>query len=205
MKNRKVFINCPFSADYLQNFRAIVFTVIRSGFEPRCALEADDGGENRFNKICNIISQCRLGIHDISKTELDAKSRLPRFKMPLELGLFLAAKKFGSGQQKGKRCIILDKEPYRYQQFISDISGQDIHSHKGKVEQLISEIASWLRAETPAPDVPGGAAIAREFQRFLKVIPAICASKHLKPSEMTFQDFREMAARWIVSESLVNL
>ena len=70
----------------------MVFTVLRSGFIPRCALELDDGSDNRFDKICRIIAECRLGIHDISKTELDAKSKLPRFNMPLELGLFLAAK-----------------------------------------------------------------------------------------------------------------
>lgn len=199
MKNRRVFINCPFSTDYQHNFRAIVFTVIRSGFKPRCALEADDGGENRFNKICNIIGQCRLGIHDISKTELDAKSRLPRFNMPLELGLFLAAKKFGSGQQKSKRCIILDKEPYRYQKFISDIAGQDIHSHQGKTNPLISEIASWLREEAPDARVPGGIAIAMEYKAFHKDIPKICAIKKLTPAELTFQDFRKMAEQWILA------
>lgn len=53
--NRQVFINCPFSYDYQNFFYAIMFTVIRSGYEPRCALEADDGSENRFEKICRII------------------------------------------------------------------------------------------------------------------------------------------------------
>lgn len=144
-KNCSVFINCPFSPDYRDKFRAIVFAVIRSGFEPRCALEADDGAENRFSKICKIIGQSRFGIHDISKTEPDAKSGLPRFNMPLELGLFLAAKKFGPNSQKRKRCIILDRKPYRYQKFMSDIAGQDIHSHSGSTQKLISEVAAWLR------------------------------------------------------------
>jgi hypothetical protein len=74
MKKRDVFINCPFSSDYQDHFRAIVFAVVRSGFNPRCALETDDGAQNRFDKICEIIRECRLGIHDISKTELDKKS-----------------------------------------------------------------------------------------------------------------------------------
>lgn len=96
MKYRDIFINCPFTDDYSNFFKAAVFTVIRSGYRPRCALEADDGTDNRFEKICRIIEVCRLGIHDLSKTELDTKSRLPRFNMPLELGVFLAAKRFGS-------------------------------------------------------------------------------------------------------------
>ena len=147
MKKRDVFINCPFSEDYLEHFRATVFTVVRSGFKPRCALETDDGAQNRFDKICEIIADCRLGMHDISKTEPDRKSKLPRFNMPLELGVFLAAKKFGGPKQSRKRCIIFDSEQYRYQAFISDIAGQDIHSHSGNVTILISKLASWLRAE----------------------------------------------------------
>ena len=46
--------------------------------------------------------------------------------MPLELGIFLGAKRFGRAEQKGKVCLILDTERYRYQQFMSDIAGQDI-------------------------------------------------------------------------------
>ncbi len=199
MKNRKVFINCPFSRDYQEHFRAIVFTVIRSGFTPRCALETDDGSENRFDKICNIMRECRYGVHDISKTEPDVGSGLPRFNMPLELGLFLAAKKFGDNAQRRKKCIILDRASYRYQQFISDIAGQDIHSHGGQIHKLIAEVSSWLRDEVPDPKVPGGKAIAREFHLFASDIPRICASKRIDADELTFQDYRAMAAQWIVA------
>ena len=91
MNERDVFINCPFSPDYHGYFEAIVFAVARSGFTARCARENDDGGEVRFEKICRIIAESRYGIHDISKTEPDPGSGLPRFNMPLELGLFLGA------------------------------------------------------------------------------------------------------------------
>jgi hypothetical protein len=197
--NRDVFINCPFSPDYLQHFRAIVFSVTRSGFKVRCALEADDGAENRFDKICKIIGECRLAVHDISKTELDSKSRLPRFNMPLELGLFLAAKKFGDKRQKKKRCIIFDSKPFRYQKFISDISGQDIHSHAGRVPKLIEEISSWLRHEVLDLRVPGGEVITKEFRTFSRALPRICQLNNLRPSELTFQDYRKMAENWIVA------
>lgn len=200
-ENRQVFINCPFSSDYREKFRAIVFTVMRSGFTPRCTLEADDGAENRFEKICVIVSQCRLGVHDISKTELDATSRLPRFNMPLELGLFLGARKFGVGDNSQKRCIILDRKPYRYQKFISDISGQDIHSHSDKTAHLVEKIASWLREEANEPNVPGGRLITGEFRSFGRDVPRICAELKLHPDELTFQDYRKMAERWIVAKA----
>ena len=195
--NRQVFINCPFSQDYLENFRAIVFAVIRSGYEPRCALEADDGSQNRLDKICALIAQCRLSVHDISKTEPDVVSGLPRFNMPLELGLFLGAKRFGSGTQRQKRCIILDQERYRYQKFISDIAGQDIHTYDGMCESLIGEIASWLRQEAGDPRVPGGRAIGREFREFQADVPKIAAAMKLEAAELTFQDYRKMAVTWI--------
>lgn len=199
MSNREVFINCPFSRDYQDSFRAIVFAVIRSGFFPRCSLESDDGSENRFEKICQIILECKYGIHDISKTAPDADSGLPRFNMPLELGLFLAAKKFGGPSQRQKKCLIFDVSQYRYQQFISDISGQDIHAHNGSTGKLIREVAGWLRSHTDDRKIPGGMSIFREFNQFLTEIPQICEGQDLDPDELTYQDFRVMAANWIVA------
>lgn len=107
---RDVFINCPFDPTYKPIFWAIVFTVLRSGFSPRCALEADDSSENRLSKIEAIIEECRYGIHDISRTEVDGDPPLPRFNMPLELGLFLGAKRYGNRDQKTKRALVLDRE-----------------------------------------------------------------------------------------------
>ena len=102
MIKRELFINCPFSDDYKSFFEAIVFTTIFCGFYPRCAQESDDNSKNRLDKICDIIEDCEFGFHDISKVELDHDTSLPRFNMPLELGLFLAAKRFGGQKQKKK-------------------------------------------------------------------------------------------------------
>jgi hypothetical protein len=88
-----VFINCPFDSRYQKFFDAIVFTVIRCGFDARCAREIDDGSGTRIDKIMNLIEACPYGIHDISRTELDTASNLPRFNMPLELGIFLGARR----------------------------------------------------------------------------------------------------------------
>lgn len=194
---RDVFINCPFDSKYKDFFRAIVFVVMRSGFRPRCALETDDSSENRFEKICNIIRECRYGIHDISRTELDPHSKLPRFNMPLELGMFIAAKRFGTGVHKLKRCIVLDKRRYRYQKFISDIAGQDIHSHETKFTNLMETLASWLRDQSGDPKVPGGRIIAKEFDSFRRKLPKICRVQHLHPDELTFGDYAKLVARYL--------
>jgi hypothetical protein len=200
MSGRDVFINCPFTADYQNHFQAIVFTVVRSGFTPRCARESDDGGEVRFEKICRIISGCPYAVHDISKTEPDADSGLPRFNMPFELGLFLGAKRFGGRPHRQKKSLIFDRAPFRYQSFISDISGQDIHPHDGEVDQLIRELATWLRDQARDPKVPGGIAVADEYSKFKVDLPSIAGDMQLQLSELTFKDLVAVVARWIVKE-----
>lgn len=201
MNERHVFINCPFSTDYQEYFEALVYAVVRSGFTPRCARENDDGGEVRIDKICRIIAESHYGIHDISKTEPDPGSGLPRFNMPLELGLFLGARKFGGRKHAQKKTLILDRQRHRYQAFISDIAGQDIHSHDGEIGRLIEHVATWLRDEARDQDVPGGRAIAAEFERFRSDLPSIAASKRLEPDELTFKDLTAIAATWILADS----
>ncbi len=202
MKKTDIFINCPFSADYNEHFWAIVFTVVRSGFDPRCAREADDAGENRFDKICRIIAECHYGIHDISNTALDASTGLPRFNMPLELGLFLGARKFSNRRHGDKKTLIIDTDPHRYLAFISDIRGQDIHAYDGHVPTLIERVAAWLRDTSGRDNIPGGRAIAGEFQFFREDLPGLCAQKKLELGEITFLDYKRFAAAWIAGEDL---
>ena len=79
-----VFINCPFDLRYQPLFEAIVFCVSACGFVPRCTLELTDAGEVRIENIYRLIDECHLGIHDISRTEVQGQPYgLPRFNMPL--------------------------------------------------------------------------------------------------------------------------
>jgi hypothetical protein len=116
--------------------------------------------------------------------------------MPLELGLFIGAKKFGRGQGT-KRCTIFDTEPYRYQKFISDIAGQDIHAHGDDHRRLIKDLAAWLRDQSNDPKVPGGKEIASEFDRFRHRLPTICRRRSLAPDELTFGDLAQLSAAYI--------
>jgi hypothetical protein len=89
-----------------------------------CALEIMDSGENRLDKIFRMIKESNLGIHDMSRVELDQKTQLPRFNMPFELGIYLGAKKFGNGNSKNKKCLVIDRIAHRYKIYLSDMSGQ---------------------------------------------------------------------------------
>jgi hypothetical protein len=96
--NDSVFINCPFDDDYKPILRAIVYAIYRCGFFLQSALDEDDGTDIRLHKIFRKMRDCRYGIHDLSRIELNAVD-LPRFNMPFELGVFFGAKHFGDALQ----------------------------------------------------------------------------------------------------------
>lgn len=52
---KNVFINCPFDEEYYALLRPLLFTVLSFGFNPRIAFERSDSGEQRINKICQLI------------------------------------------------------------------------------------------------------------------------------------------------------
>ena len=198
--DKSVFINCPFDDDYLPLFRALIFAVFECGLIPRCAQEVYDAGEVRIEKIARIIRNCRWGIHDISRTDVNSRG-LPRFNMPLELGLFLGATRFGTGPQTRKSCLVLDRDRYRYQEFISDIAGQDIMAHADDPAEAIKAARDWLsvsKAGVRRP--PGGAAIATRYGRFLGELPRICADAELQIAELTFVEYADMASTWLKRE-----
>ncbi|MCU1347164.1 MAG: hypothetical protein JWO56_194 [Acidobacteria bacterium] len=193
-----VFVNCPFDATYKPLFEAIVFAVQDCGYVARCSLEIDDSSEVRIEKIAKIIAGCKFGIHDISRTELDPPNSLPRFNMPMELGLFLGAKRFGRAEQKSKVCLILDTDKYRYQKFISDIAGQDIAAHAGEPVQAIKAVRNCLSgASARSVRIPGGATIAKRYDLFRTELPLMCERLRLNEGELTFADYVIQVEEWL--------
>lgn len=200
-----VFVNCPFDDAYRDLFDALVFAIHDCGYIAHCALEMDDGSEVRIEKIIRIISACRLGIHDISRTEPDTATGLPRFNMPFELGMFLGAKRFGHAEQKRKNCLILDVERYRYQKFISDIAGQDVAAHRGDVAQAIRIVRDWLSNATHNNlRIPGGSAVAARFKLFRAELPELCSELNVRADELTFNDYVLQVEQWLKLNAQVN-
>jgi hypothetical protein len=194
---RQVFINCPFDAGYQAIQDAITFAVFDCGFRPRCALEVDNAAQVRIDKIFEIIGACKFGIHDISRTELDPQTGLPRFNMPLELGLFLGAKRYGQDKQRRKVCLILEREKTRFHAFISDIAGQDIRSHQADPQQAIETVRDWLRSVRPRVNIPGGKAVAKRYASFCFDLPAMCQQLNLLREDLTYVDFTWCVSEWL--------
>ena len=182
---------------------ALTFAVFACHLRPRCALEVYDGATTRIDRIVELIRDCRWGIHDISRTELSPEHGLPRFNMPLELGLFLGAHRFGSGEQREKNRLVLDSEPFRFQRFISDISGQDIVTHNNNPEGVIVAVRNWISGALgmQADALAGGATIAARFAKFQIELPALCARLHRDPNALTYRDYCKAVTDWLEAEA----
>lgn len=196
-----VFINCPFDGEYAPLFRALVFSVQVCGFVPRSALEVEDASEVRIWKIVRIIAESRYGIHDLSRTGLDAGSQLPRFNMPLELGLFLGAKYYGSQSHRQKAAVIFDVDRYRYQLFCSDIARQDIRAHLGSERALIGHVRDTLATWRPEARLPSGSVVHAEYRRFMRRLPKMASRASMRVRELTFNDLTRLVGEWLTAEA----
>jgi hypothetical protein len=193
--NISVFLNCPFDDIYRPLFDAAVFTITRCKFNVRCALEESDSSEIRLNKIFRMISDCKFGVHDISMTELDIITNLPRFNMPFELGLFLSARHFDNKQDK--ICLVFEKQSHTYEKYISDIKGQDISSHNNDPKTLIKKIRDWLDTNSKNIYLPGGSFIWKEYNQFQKWLAKRCKILNLEKKELTFNNYVQLVYEWI--------
>jgi len=202
--DHSVFVNCPFDEAYRPLFESIVFAIYDCGYVARCALEVDDASEVRIEKIAKIIAACRFGIHDISRTDVDPATGLPRFNMPFELGMFMGAKRYGRAEQRQKVCLILDVDRYRFQKFISDIAGQDIAAHAGESARAVKAIRDWLSNATPKSiRIPGGTVIANRYAVFRAELPAMCKRLQLSVDELTFNNYLVQVEEWLKLNSNV--
>lgn len=194
-----VFVNCPFDEEYRGIMEAVVLAVHDCGFVARSSLELDDGSQVRIEKIFDLMLESRFGIHDLSRTEPDPNSGLPRFNMPLELGIFLGIKRAGTGRQERKSCLILDTERYRYQKFCSDIAGQDIRAHGGDPETAVGEVRNWLRNQTHGSGtiIPGAARMRARYRQFMRALPEMCEEVELERDSLIFNDYTTLAAQWL--------
>lgn len=195
--NDNVFINCPFDATYQKIFYAATYTILRCGFIPHSALEHDDGSENRIDKLYRLIEHCRYGIHDISNAGLDKESGLPRFNMPFELGVFLAAKRFGDEKQKTKNAIIFEENKYQSKIYLSDISGVDPKAHSTDHKIVIKHIRQWLSTSSRR-SLPGYINIQKEFDDFyVSSLPLLLQKSALDMESLSFNDYCLLVEEWI--------
>jgi hypothetical protein len=193
---KNVFINCPFDDEYTPIFEAIVFTIQACGFSAMCARSRINSGEVRLQKILDIIGDCRYSIHDLSRTELDRTTALPRFNMPLELGIDIGCRAYANGYER-KSFLIFDRDRFRFQSYVSDIAGQDIANHEDDPNRAIGRVRDWLRTEAALDNLPGAKTMQSKYAAFRHVLPSMCEQYNLDMSALTFADFLFVVGAWL--------
>jgi intergrase/recombinase len=196
---RNVFINCPFDDDYDKIFNAILFVTHRCGFVLRCSKEYEDSSSIRIQNIIQLIRESKYSIHDLSRVSLDETANLPRFNMPLELGICIGAIEFGNKKQKNNKYLIIESEKFRFKQFISDLSGQDIRDHKDTDEGAIKIIRNWLSNKT-TEKIPSASIIISDYKRFLADLPDLCEENMWTIEELTFDEYSTLVTSWLTFE-----
>lgn len=192
-----VFVNCPFDSEYKYLFDALIFTIISSGFIPRCAKENSDTSIVRIDKICQLINESKYSIHDLSRVELDAFNNLPRFNMPMELGIVIGSKRFGNKNNKSKEYIVLDSEKHNYQKSTSDIAGQDILCHKNDIKEIIKHVRNWLSAKNKNEIIMSATLLHNNYLQFVEALPELSIEMKIDIIDITYLEYVVLATQWV--------
>ncbi|MDT5261295.1 MAG: hypothetical protein QOC61_299 [Acidobacteriota bacterium] len=163
---KNVFINCPFDPEYYSLLRPLLFTIIYLGFNPKIALEGSDSGEQRIDKICELIKKSKYSIHDLSRLKSKKKGEFYRLNMPFELGIDYGCRRFASNFLKGKKFLILERGAFDYKKALSDISGVDIQNHNNQPAKIVQATRNWFVETVSLKGIPGPTAIWYKFNDF---------------------------------------
>lgn len=160
MKNKNIFINCPYDGEYRELMHIVIYMVCKFSHKPQLAGMYQDV-DDRMTKILKLIEESEISIHDISLMEFDGKNNLARFNMPFELGIDYAYKKFVNENCK---LLIMEKEPYLSKRTLSDLGGNDIVAHKNNAEDIIKNLRNFFIGLYSLKNIKYQAAIMNEYQ-----------------------------------------
>ena len=80
---------------------------------------------------------------------------------------------------------------------MSDIAGHDIHRHGNDPETAVLRVRDWLRTESGATSMSGGAALYHRYLEFRRDLPALCAEQGLDEKRLAFTDFTNNITLWL--------
>ncbi|MBN7800603.1 hypothetical protein J0A67_07010 [Algoriphagus aestuariicola] len=199
MDTKNVFINCPFDNEFYPLLKGIFFVLIYLDFKPKIA-ETSDSGQVRILKIKDLMLSSPLSIHDLSRIDPLVTDAAARLNMAFEMGIDFGLKYSGIAELEAKRFLILEKEDHRYKTFLSDISGNDIKSHRNDPELVIKSIRDWIKAQGQEAAIPRHKLIFSAYNEFSLFYNQMISSEGYDPKEITavtFSDVIEIMANWI--------
>lgn len=150
----RVFVNCPYDSRYRPLQRALIFAIIRFGFEPCLAAQDSNSGQLRMMKIKQQIGACRHSVHDLSWVIAGSKGETARMNMPYELGLDLGALWYGGAPLDTKVLLVLERKRGSVKKALSDHAGFDLRTHQGRINLLLREVRAHFYPHLASQ--PGG-------------------------------------------------
>jgi hypothetical protein len=133
-----VFLNIPYDKEFRSLYVAYIVGLCQLGMVPHLASELP-GGKRRLDRIFELIKSCPYSIHDLSRVELSSTTSVPRFNMPLELGMTITWQTLNPEQHT---WFPFESKDHRLQKSASDLNGTDPHIHNGTPEGVFRELSN---------------------------------------------------------------
>ena len=189
-----VFLNIPYDDAFEKLYLAYIVGLTQLGLRINAALAVPNQG--RLGTIIDLIEQSGFSIHDLSRIE--SSRGIPRFNMPVELGLAL----YRSHMAKGKhRVFIFESRRYRAQRSTSDVNGIDPQIHGGTAKGLMAGLRNIFRQPGDVTTVPEMLASYHAVKRKLPDLRRNSGGKSLFAAAV-FQDIT--VAALVESQKLVG-
>lgn len=169
---QSVFLNIPYDEKFETLYLAYIVGLTQLGLTVNATLAVSNQG--RLERIVRLIDESDVSIHDLSRIELS--SGIPRFNMPLELGLALYRSHATNGRHK---VFVFEKKPYRMSRSTSDINGIDPLIHKGRPEGVMAGLRNIFHQPKGATTVPEMLASYRAVKRKLPELRRNAGSQSL--------------------------
>lgn len=169
---RSVFLNVPFDEEYASLFLTLLAGLVSLGRTPHSVLEVTSGGQNRLQKIFELVASCGASIHDLSRVTLSGPLQVPRFNMPFELGMAYAI-----AQRSTHSFFVFEAQPYRLQASLSDLNGHDPHIHEESRLGILRCVLDCFGSPSEAPPISSLNLIVEELT---KVVLRVQAEQNLR-------------------------
>lgn len=175
-----VFLNIPYDSGFEDLYLAYIVGLTQLGLRVNATVAIPNQG--RLKTIIGLIEVSNFSIHDLSRIELSRG--IPRFNMPVELGLALYRAHVTGGRH---RAYVFESKPYRAQRSTSDINGIDPQIHNGTPKGVMAGLRNIFRQPGDVTTVPEMLVSYRAIRRKLPELKLNAGGKSLFEASV-FQD-----------------
>ena len=190
-----VFLNIPYDREFEDLYLAYIVGLTQLGLRVNATFAVPNQG--RLETIIGMIEESKYSVHDLSRIQLS--KGIPRFNMPVELGLAL----YRSHVTRGKhRVYVFEAKHYRTQRSTSDINGIDPQIHHGNVKGIMAGLRNVFRQARDATTVPEMLITYRAVRKKLPELRLNAGARSLFQAS-AFQDLVALAAL-VESQKLIE-